>query len=236
MRGLFVTGTDTEVGKTHIAAGVLHLLGAGGQRSAGLKPVAAGRTMIDGVLANEDVHALRIAGSVALTDAEVGPCQFDTACAPHVAARLEGRAISRRALVDAARATAARCDWLVVEGVGGWRVPLGDNWDSADLAVDLGLPVLLVVGLRLGCLSHALLTVDAVRARGLPLLGWVVNRIDPSMLLPEDSVATLQHWLGDRLGLSCFGVVPWLTPPDAASAAAHLDGHALRRALAKVAS
>lgn len=233
MKGLFVTGTDTEIGKTHVAAGVIHLLGSDGGLSAGLKPVAAGLTTIAGVRCNEDVYALRKAGSLALTDAEVGPCQFETACAPHIAAALEHRAIPRAALLSHAKAISERCDWLVVEGVGGWRVPLGDDWDAADLAVDLGLPVLLTIGLRLGCLSHAFLTVESVRARGLQLLGWVGNRIDPAMLHPEENIATLRHWLDDRLDVPCLGIVPRLDPPDAPAVAAHLDGPALRRALMK---
>jgi dethiobiotin synthetase len=230
-RGLFVTGTDTEVGKTHVAAGLLHLLAQDGARTAGLKPVAAGQNEVDGRWVNEDVATLQAAGSLPLSDAEVGPCQFRTACAPHIAAQREGRPIDRRALLAAAQALGQRCDWLVVEGVGGWRVPLAPGWDSADLAVDLGLPVLLVVGLRLGCISHALLTADAVRARGLPLLGWVANRLDATMLHPEDNLATLHQTLRAEHGIGCLGVVPWLAPPRPAAVAAHLDRAAVLAAL-----
>lgn len=238
MKGLFVTGTDTEVGKTHIAAGLLHLLAQDGSRTAGLKPVAAGLTEMGGRRVNEDVQTLQAAGSLPLTDAEVGPNQFATACAPHIAAALEGRRIHRTALLDHARALAARCDWLVVEGVGGWRVPLSavdgsePRWDSADLAVDLGLPVVLVVGLRLGCISHALLTAESVRARGLPLIGWVANRIDPAMGQPEDNLTALRQTLAAEHRIGCLGVVPWLTPPFPAAVAAHLDRAAVLAALA----
>ena len=230
-KGLFVTGTDTEVGKTHVAAGLLHLLALDGARTAALKPVAAGLTEVDGRWVNEDVATLRAAASLPLSDAEVGPFQYRTACAPHIAARLEQRPIDRAALLAAARSLGGRCDWLVVEGVGGWRVPLGPGWDSADLAVDLGLPVLLVVGLRLGCLNHALLTADSVRQRGLPLLGWVANRIDPAMLYPEDNLAALHQDLRREHGIGCLGVVPWLQPPHPAAVAAHLDRPALLQAL-----
>jgi len=231
LRGLFVTGTDTEVGKTHVAAGLLHLLAQDGQRTAGLKPVAAGLNEVDGRWVNEDVECLRTAGSLPLTDAEVGPFQFRTACAPHIAAQREGRGIDREAILAAARGLGARCDWLVVEGVGGWRVPLAPGWDSADLAVDLGLPVVLVVGLRLGCISHALLTAESVRARGLPLVGWVANRIDPAMLHPEENLATLHQALRDEHGIGCLGVVPRLSPPSPAAVAAHLDRAAVLGAL-----
>jgi dethiobiotin synthetase len=236
-RGLFVTGTDTEVGKTHIAAGLLHLLAQGGARTAGLKPVAAGLQEVDGRWVNEDVQWLQAASSVRLSDAEVGPYQF---CAPHIAAQAEGRPIERAKVLAAAHHLAERCDWLVVEGVGGWRVPLSavdgsaPRWDSADLAEDLGLPVLLVVGLRLGCINHALLTAESVRARGLPLLGWVANRIDAGMLHAQDNLAALHQSLAAEFGLSCLGVVPWLSPPSAAAVAAHLDGPALLAALRRV--
>jgi dethiobiotin synthetase len=231
MNGLFITGTDTEVGKTHVAAGLLHLLAQDGARTAGLKPVAAGLSEVGGRWVNEDVDTLRAASSLPLSDAEVGPYQFRAACAPHIAAAQEGRTIDRSTLLAAAHGLAARCDWLVVEGVGGWRVPLAPGWDSAALAADLGLPVVLVVGLRLGCISHALLTAESVRARGLPLVGWVANRIDPAMLHANDNLATLHQTLRDEHGIGCLGVVPWLSPPSPAAVAVHLDRPALMAAL-----
>jgi dethiobiotin synthetase len=137
-RGCFVAGSDTEVGKTAVSAALLHLLGADGSRTAGCKPVAAGTVIHDGVCFNEDVRALRDASSLELRDAEVGPCQLAAACAPHIAAEAEGRSIDREALRRAVAALAQRVEWLVVEGVGGFRVPLGKDWDAADLACDLG--------------------------------------------------------------------------------------------------
>ena len=234
LRGCFVTGTDTEIGKTRISAALLHWLAQSGWRSAGLKPVAAGTEEIGGQRVNEDVRALRDAGSLALTDAEVGPLQFEAACAPHIAAALEGRSIDRRALLDAACALAARADVLVVEGVGGFCVPLGADWDTADLAADLGLPVLLVVGLRLGCISHALLTAEAIRARGLRLAGWVGNRVVRDMPWVDENVATLRDRLWRQHGAPCLGVVPWLAEPDPAAVAAHLDPAALRSIFASI--
>jgi dethiobiotin synthetase len=228
MHGCFVTGTDTEVGKTRVSAALLHWLGERGLRCAGYKPVAAGAETIDGESVNEDVRALRDASSLALTDAEVGPCQFGAACAPHIAAALEGRSIERVVLLQGARTLTARAEYLVVEGVGGFCVPLGADFDSADFAVDLGLPVLLVVGLRLGCINHALLSAEAIRARGLRLAGWVANTVDAGMPHRDANLATLRDELGRRHQAPCLGVVPRLASPHPAAVAACLDDPALR--------
>ncbi|MFN3985996.1 MAG: dethiobiotin synthase [Rhodocyclaceae bacterium] len=216
LRGVFVTGTDTEIGKTRIAAGLLHALAAHGLRTAGLKPVAAGTDYVDGRVCNEDVALLRSASSVAVGEAEVGPCQLAAACAPHIAAELEGRRIELADLTDAAHRLAQKADWLVVEGVGGFRVPFDDHHDSADLAVALGLPVVMVVGMRLGCLNHALLTADAIRARGLTLAGWVGNTVDPGMPHRDRNLHTLRAHLAPA---PCLGVVPWLAQPSPAAVA-----------------
>ncbi|ATE59385.1 dethiobiotin synthase [Thauera sinica] len=210
LRGLFVTGTDTGIGKTRISAALLQAYAKSGARVAGIKPVAAGMEDIGGEHINEDVAILRAAGSIELTAAEAGPCQLEAACAPHAAAALEGRRIEREALLDAVHGLAQRADFLIVEGVGGFRVPFGDDWDSADLARDLGLPVVLVVGLRLGCINHALLTAEAVRARGLRLCGWVANTIDPHMACIPQNLDALARGLG---AAPCLGLVPRLPEP-----------------------
>ena len=230
--GCFVTGTDTEVGKTRISAALLHWLGGQGLAAVGFKPVAAGTTRIDGMFVNEDVRLLREASSVTITvtDAEVGPFQFDAACAPHVAAALEGRAIDLAAILAAGRALQARSDCIVVEGVGGFCVPLGPDWDSSHIASGFALPVVLVVGLRLGCLNHALLTVAAIKARGLPLAGWIANTIDPAMTYLVQNLATLHHELDARQQLPCLGVVPWLADTRPGAVAAHLNDAALKAA------
>ena len=232
LNGCFVTGTDTEIAKTRISTALLHWFAQAGCRSAGLKPVAAGTDVINGQRVNEDVRALREAGSLVLTDAEVGPLQFEAACAPHIAAAQEGRAIDRIEILDMARSLATRADVLVVEGVGGFCVPLGTDWDTADLAVDLGLPVVLVVGLRLGCINHALLTAEAIHARGLHLAGWVGNCVVRGMPWAEENVAALRTWLWRRHGAPCLGVVPWLGAPSPAAVAAHLSPTALQALLA----
>jgi len=222
-RGCFVTGTDTGVGKTRISAALLHWCGHQGWRSAGFKPVAAGLEHIDGALVNEDVRALRLASSLALTDAEVGPFQFELACAPHIAAARAGCVLDRRAMLRCAQDLAVRADVLVVEGVGGFCVPLGPDWDTADLAADFGLPVVLVVGLRLGCMNHALLTAEAIRARGLRLAGWVGNTLDPAMPWMPENVASLRERLWQQHRAPCLGVLPRLADTGAAAVAEHLN-------------
>lgn len=227
LRGCFVTGTDTDAGKTCVSAALLHWCTAQGWRSAGFKPVAAGSQIIDGQRVNGDVLALRQASSVTLTDAEVGPFQFEAACAPHIAAALENRVIDGPALVAHAQALASRADVLMVEGVGGFCVPLSGEWDTADLAQALALPVILVVGLRLGCINHALLSAEAIARRGLRLAGWVANTLDPAMMQASATLDTLQHELTRRHRAPCLGLIPRLAVPEPALVAAHLDGAVL---------
>ncbi|EGF31210.1 Dethiobiotin synthetase [Oxalobacteraceae bacterium IMCC9480] len=202
----FVTGTDTGVGKTLVSAALVHLLVEAGLGTVGMKPVAAGATMIDGRLANEDVDQLAAAGNLALPSAWCAPYILHAAAAPHIAAAREGVSISLDHLLDCYRQLEAGADAVVVEGVGGFSVPLSDDADTADLAQQLGLPVVLVVGMRLGCISHALLTAEAIRARGLRLAGWVANLIDPEMGYLPDNIAALVA----RLDAPLLGVIPAL--------------------------
>lgn len=219
LNGYFVTGTDTEIGKTAVTAGLTWLAASQGLRAAAIKPLAAGQEFVDGRRVNEDVQRLRAATNMDLSDAEVGPLQLRTPCAPHIAAKLEGVAIERAPLLAAVRGVAARAEIAFVEGVGGFRVPLTESWDTADLAVDLGLPVILVVGLRLGCINHALLTAEAIRSRGLALAGWVANAVDPDQPHVADNLAALAQGLADA---PCWGHVPRLPNPTPAAVAAHL--------------
>ncbi|MDP3653284.1 MAG: dethiobiotin synthase [Rhodoferax sp.] len=221
MKGFFVTGTDTGIGKTCVSAGLALVLGQAGFNTAAIKSLAAGQDFADGRWVNEDVALLRQASNLDLSDAEVCPLQLRTACAPHIAARLEGVAISREAILAAIRQVGGRADVSIVEGVGGFRVPLVPGWDTADLAVDLQLPVVLVVGMRLGCINHALLTAEALRARGLHLAGWVANTMDPDMPYLADNLAALADTT-HGLQAPCWGLVPRLSPPTPAAVAAHL--------------
>jgi dethiobiotin synthetase len=198
---LFVTGTDTGVGKTYVARALLEAHVAAGRRAVGMKPIAAG---IDtGAAVNADVAALAEAGNVDAPLADRNPFAFAAAVAPHLAAAAAGIEIDLAAIEAAYGRLAMRADVVIVEGAGGALVPLDARHDMLDVAQHLRLPVLLVVGIRLGCLNHALLSEQAVRARGLPLAGWVANVVDPAMLLPEENIATLQS----RLAAPCIATV-----------------------------
>lgn len=191
-RGIFVTGTDTGVGKTLVSCVLIHALRERGLRVAPMKPVAAGAIEVERRLVSEDTLALLSACDTPKPSTKlVNPALFREPMAPHIAAEREGREITLAPIVDAFHALAASSDTVVVEGVGGFLVPLGPTLDTRDLAVALQLPVVLVVGLRLGCLNHALLTAESIRAAGLTLAGWVANAIDPTMAVPEENVAAL---------------------------------------------
>lgn len=211
----FVTGTDTGVGKTFATCALLHAARRQGMHALGMKPVAAG---VDGNGRNEDVEQLIAASSTAAPRELVNPYCFEAPVAPHIAAAVAGCRIDLSRIAAAARDLAAGADLLLIEGVGGFRVPLGDEVDTADLTVRLNLPVILVVGLRLGCLNHALLTAEAIRSRGLKLAGWIANGIDPDMPWPEENITALK----ERLTAPLLGYLPWLDNGDPATAAARL--------------
>ncbi len=211
----FLTGTDTEIGKTFITCALLHRAAQSGLRAVGIKPVAAG-TNAEGK--NDDVEAIRAASNVVLPSKTINPWCFKAAIAPHIAAAEEGASIDFAPILAACNEARCASDLLIVEGVGGFRVPLGVDRDSADLAVALGLPVILVVGLRLGCINHALLTAEAIAARGLRLAGWVANCVDPAMPRRAENIAALENALGAPL----LGSVPHLAGGDPAMAASHL--------------
>lgn len=222
MIGLFVTGTDTGVGKTLASCALLHALARHHRRVVGMKAVAAGAEP-DGLggRANEDTLALRAASTLAVPPALDNPVLLPDPLSPHIAAQRAGVMVTLPPILSAYQQLAAQADAVVVEGAGGWRVPLSDSLQIADLAVALQLPVVLVVGLRLGCLNHALLTADAIRASGLPLAGWICSRVDPDMLAPEENLATLRHALG-QLGAPLLADIPYQTRPDARSARVQL--------------
>lgn len=219
----FVTGTDTGVGKTLISSAMLHALGQLGVRAAGMKPVAAGADLRDGVWHNDDADALAAAASVVLAPELATPYLLRTAAAPHIAAALDGVTIDPARILACYHQITQLADAVVVEGVGGFRVPLTGDFDTADLAQQLALPVVLVVGLRLGCISAALLSAEAIAARGLTLGGWVANGIDPEMDYAEDNVAALSARLWSQHRAPLLGCVPRLAVPSAAAAATYLD-------------
>jgi dethiobiotin synthetase len=201
--GIFVTGTDTGVGKTVAACALLRAHAAQGLRAVGMKPVASGIAAESGC--NEDVVALAAAGNVEAPLAARNPYAFAPAIAPHLAARQAGVEIDLARITAAYGELARRADRIVVEGAGGALAPLDDRRDMLDIANAIGLPVLLVVGVRLGCLNHALLSALAIRMRGLLLAGWVANAIDPALPCFDENVATIE----DRLAAPRLATLAW---------------------------
>lgn len=218
----FIAGTDTGVGKTLVSCALLHAMAARGRRVAGFKPVAAG---CDEDGQNDDAKRLRAAGNVQASYEQINPYCFHHAIAPHLAARMSGVAVEFPRILLAYRELAARADTVIVEGVGGFCVPLNDRQDSADLARQLGLPVILVVGMRLGCLNHALLTVRAIAAQQLECAGWVANVLDAGMPSLQENIEALR----ERIAAPLLGVVPYRAQPDEGAVAQYLDLRLLKK-------
>jgi dethiobiotin synthetase len=228
---LFVTGTDTEIGKTLVSAALLRAFARDGLRAAAMKPIAAGAFERDGVWHNEDADQLDAAASVLLPPDIRTPFLLREPAAPHIAAAQENVTLDIARIVDCHAQALKLADIVVVEGVGGFRVPLAATQDTADLAVALNLPLVLVVGMRLGCISHALLTAEAIATRGLRLAGWVANRVDPAMAFADENIAAIRDRLDRQYSAPLLGVVPRLDPASPEVAASHLDIAALLQAL-----
>ena len=218
-RGVFITGTDTGVGKTLVACALIHALVDRGLEVVPMKPVAAGAMVHDGGWANEDTIALlRAAGRDSMLP-DANPVLLREPMAPHIAAARERREITLEPILAAYQRLRENAPFVVVEGVGGFRVPLSATLDTAEMARAFALPVVLVVGLRLGCLNHALLTAGAIRGTGLTLAGWIANAIDPEMEVREENVGALR----ERLGAPLLGEIPHSPRPVAPALARHLD-------------
>ncbi|KAF0190299.1 MAG: dethiobiotin synthetase [Gammaproteobacteria bacterium] len=218
-KGYFITGTDTGVGKTTVSLGLLRWLRDRGYKTAAMKPVASGAQFIDGLWRNDDALQLQRAATVQLPYELVNPVALPEPVAPHIAAQAHGVTIDIDAIVETFHEIQTKADIVIVEGVGGWKVPLNDTDTTANLAKRIGLPVILVVGIRLGCLNHAMLTYDAIRAAGLPLAGWCANIIDPDCLRNAAVTQTLKA----RIDAPLIGMIPYrenATPDDIA---AHID-------------
>jgi len=220
----FVTGTDTGVGKTLVSCALLRAFAAQGKRVVGMKPVAAGCAAGAAGLDCEDVELLRAAGNVAADREWINPYAFLPPIAPHVAAAQDGIEIDLEHIAAVFARLDALAEVVIVEGVGGWRVPLNEREDTADMARRLNLPVILVVGMRLGCLNHALLTAQAIEASGLRPAGWIANRIDPLMPAFDENLRALVA----RLTAPLLGVVPYSATADVESAAQFLRMAELR--------
>ena len=204
----FVTGTDTDCGKTLVTLGFMQLCERQGMQTAGMKPVASGGVAQFGSeLRNSDALSIQSRCSVSTPYQLINPYCFEPPVAPHLAADLSGISIDLPAIQAAYAELAQQNACLIVEGVGGWRVPLNEQLDVSDLCRALGLPAVLVVGMKLGCINHALLTSQAIVLDGVPLLGWVANCVDPEMQLLEQNISTLQQLIPAPL----LGTVPFLS-------------------------
>lgn len=215
---IFVTGTDTGIGKTVSSCALLHALRGSGLRAVGMKPVASGCEWLEARWRNEDALALQAASFPTPDYAALNPYALPAAVAPEFAARQAGIEIELAPMVEAYARLQALSDVVVIEGVGGWAAPLSAQWDQADVVRALGVPVVMVVGLRLGCINHARLTARAIQADGCRLIGWIANEVDPQMACLEENFDTLRQ----RLPVPCWGRLPWHDMPDAQAHAALL--------------
>ena len=219
MSGLFITGTDTGCGKTEITLGIMQWLQTQGLQVLGMKPIASGCEATADGLRNEDATHIQTQCSLSLPYEMINCYSFAPPVAPHIAAAEIGVEISFSTIKRAANHLSQQADWLVVEGVGGWRVPLGEAGALSDLAQALDLPIVMVVGLKLGCINHALLTAESINASGARLIGWIGNSIDASMDLVAENIKTLRS----EITAPCLGIVPHKVPPTPLQIAKQLD-------------
>ncbi|MFP4609846.1 MAG: dethiobiotin synthase [Thiohalophilus sp.] len=207
--GVFVTGTDTEIGKTVCSCLLIKALQQRGLRVAGMKPVASGGRYQQGRLVNDDALQLQQQSGLNTAYELVNPYVFEPAIAPHLAAREAGEVIRPESIQQAFSRLKADADQIVVEGVGGWRVPLAEDFSVSDLPHLLNLPVVLVIGMRLGCLNHALLTIESIEQTGSKLLGWMANYLDPGFDAKQGNLKTLES----RLDAPCLAQIPYHAEP-----------------------
>ncbi|MCI0505581.1 MAG: dethiobiotin synthase [Gammaproteobacteria bacterium] len=218
-KGYFITGTDTSVGKTHVALALMSAFKAQGKQVTGMKPVSAGGRETKDGLRNDDAELLMRAASVALPYELINPYAFKPAVAPHIAAQLAGINIDIQHIKHCYRQIASNADIVIVEGAGGWLVPVNDHQTMADAAASLNLPVILVVGMRLGCLNHALLSVESIRSKGMVLTGWVANHISPTMEKSKNNIECLKQLIPSPL----LGIIPHNSSVTSRQAAMDLD-------------
>ncbi len=217
--GFYITGTNTGAGKTVASAAILHALRARGQRAVGMKPLASGCDRVDGQWRNEDALALQRASDPGPSYVDVNPYALRLPLAPELAAAEAGVEVRLDVILAAYQRLRAQADVVVVEGVGGWAAPLSRGLDQADLVRVLDLPVVLVVGLRLGCINHARLTTRALQQDGVHLAGWIGTQVDPDMACQQENLAMLQQ----RLPVPYWGYLPHADPVDPAAMARHLS-------------
>ena len=215
----FVTGTDTGIGKTLTTCALICRLARQGLAVAGMKPVAAGAMLHNGQWHNEDTDAILRTANVSLPPEKITPCLLQEAASPHISAQMEKTAVSWPRIRDCYTEISQQADAVIVEGVGGFMAPLSEHDTVADLAVQFGLPVILVVGLRLGCLNHALLTAESILSRNLRLAGWIANCIDPAMRHGAENITLLEQ----RIPAPRLATIPYIRNASAREAANFLD-------------
>jgi dethiobiotin synthetase len=218
-QGFFITGTDTGCGKTAITLGLMHRLQQAGKRVLGMKPIASGAEMSSSGLRNEDALNIQAQGSIELPYEQVNPFAYAPPIAPHLAAEAAAEPIEMERIGEIFHQLSEQTDVILVEGVGGWSVPLSESESLGDLARRLDLPVIMVVGLRLGCINHALMTEACIGLSGCRLAGWVGNLVEPDMAAQSGNIDSLRT----RLSAPCLGVVPWLNNPSPDLVSAYLD-------------
>ncbi|OMH38227.1 dethiobiotin synthase [Motiliproteus sp. MSK22-1] len=224
----FITGTDTDAGKTIVTAAMLEAANSQGARTGAMKPVAAGAEDHGAGLQNDDALLLQQCSNASMSYEQINPVLLKEAIAPHIAAEREGRRLTAERLVGFCRGAMMQpLDLMLVEGAGGWRVPLNQHENLSELPRRLQLPTILVVGMRLGCLNHALLTAEAIVADRVPLIGWVANRVDPYMDCYQENLDTLKN----RLRAPLLAELPFIEDVTAKEASAYMQ-EAVRTLLA----
>lgn len=225
MTGIFITGTDTDVGKTFVSSGLLTGIRSHGFLVAGMKPVASGCAKVNGELKNDDALMLLNSSDSPLAYHEVNPYALSEPVSPNIASKVDGQTIDLTHIRNCLTTLEKRFQFLVVEGIGGWETPLGERSSVADMARQLNLPILLVVGLKVGCINHAILTERAIVGSGCNLIGWIANQCDPNV----SSVADIYSSLTDRLTTTKFGLIPFVS---SASRENHADTNSPSHSLA----
>ena len=218
-KAYFITGTDTGVGKTLVASTLLALANQKNLRTLGLKPVAAGGVLKDGKFVNEDAWELMHLSNLHPDYSDVNPIALRSAIAPHIAASEESLSMSASSLAAHCVQQAQKSEFCVIEGAGGWSVPINESETMADIAVALGYPIILVVGMRLGCINHSLLSAQVIRQSGLGIAGWVANKIDPDMHAYQENITAIE----ERLEARMLGIIEWQQVPAADKCTKFLD-------------
>lgn len=224
----FITGTDTEVGKTLITSSIVYALSECGVSAVGMKPIAAGSQLSeDGEFKNGDVEQILSVNPIAFPKKYIAPYQLKAATSPHIAARREHITINGKNVQEAYQVLKQQASSIIVEGVGGFMVPLSENFSSDQLALQFNLPVILVVGIRLGCINHALLTAEAILNRNLYLAGWIANCLDPKMTYTQETIATLEN----KILAPCLAQIPYLESQSPQTVSRLLDLSRLKHQL-----